>query len=114
MVMGMVMMVMERRRHLPTGSYVGLVWPLRSNRSRSSWPIFSNREPTSTTLGRLAVDETVNLLHSPLPLIGVSIVMERERQRNDGLVTGYGRLPTAAPPSRSSPSSRCVSRTGPR
>ena len=33
--------------------------------------------------GRLAVDETVILLHPPLPLVGVSIVMERERQPND-------------------------------
>ena len=36
----------------------------------------------------LAVDETVILLHSPLPLAGVSIVMEKERQHNDGLVNG--------------------------
>ena len=33
-----------------------------------------------------AVDETVTLLHPPLPLVGVSIVMERERQQNDSLV----------------------------
>ena len=36
----------------------------------------------------LAVDETVILLHPPLPLVGVSIVMERERQQNDSLVNG--------------------------
>ena len=30
-----------------------------------------------------AVDETVSLLHLPPPLVGVSIVMERERQQND-------------------------------
>ena len=35
-----------------------------------------------------AIDETVNLLHPPLPLVGVSIVMERERQQNDSLVNG--------------------------
>ena len=29
----------------------------------------------------LAVDETVILLHPPLPLVGVSIVMEGERQQ---------------------------------
>ena len=29
---------------------------------------------------RIAVDETVTLLHPPLPLVGVSIVMERVRQ----------------------------------
>ena len=37
----------------------------------------------------LAVDETVILLHPPLPVAGVSIVMERERQQNDSLVDGY-------------------------
>ena len=37
----------------------------------------------------LAVDETVILLHPPLPLVGVSIAMERERQQNDILVNGY-------------------------
>ena len=37
-------------------------------------------------LALLAPDETVILLHPPLPLVGVSIVMERERQQNDSLV----------------------------
>ena len=37
----------------------------------------------------LADDETVILLHASLPLAGVSIVMERERQQNDSLVNGY-------------------------
>ena len=37
---------------------------------------------------RAAVDETVILLHPPLPLAGVSIVMEKERQQNDSLVNG--------------------------
>ena len=32
-------------------------------------------------LARLAPDETVILLHPPLPLAGVSIVMKRERQQ---------------------------------
>ena len=36
----------------------------------------------------LAVDETVILLHPPLPLVGVSIVMERRCQQNDSLVRG--------------------------
>ena len=36
----------------------------------------------------LAVDETVILLQPPLHLVGVSIVMERERQQNDSLVNG--------------------------
>ena len=31
--------------------------------------------------------ETVILLHPPLPSVGVSIVMERERQQNDSLVS---------------------------
>ena len=30
-----------------------------------------------------AVDETVNLLHPPPPLLGVSIVIKRERQQSD-------------------------------
>ena len=36
----------------------------------------------------LAVDETVILLHPPVPLVGVSIVMGRERQQTDSLVNG--------------------------
>ena len=36
----------------------------------------------------VAVDETVILLHPPLPLAGVSIVVERGRQQNDSLVNG--------------------------
>ena len=43
---------------------------------------------------RLAVGETVILLHPPLPLAGVSTVMERERQQNDRLVNGYTRRST--------------------
>ena len=31
--------------------------------------------------------------HSPLPLVGVSIGMERERQQNDSLANGYGPWP---------------------
>ena len=37
----------------------------------------------------LAIGETVILLHPPLPLVGVSIAMERERQQNDSLADGY-------------------------
>ena len=37
---------------------------------------------------RLAVDKTFILLHLPLPLVGVSIVMERERHQNDSLADG--------------------------
>ena len=36
----------------------------------------------------VAVDETVIPLHPPLPLVGVSIVMERGCQQNDSLVRG--------------------------
>ena len=43
----------------------------------SYWP------PIRRVVVFLAVDETVILLHPPLPLVGVSIVMERERQQND-------------------------------
>ena len=38
---------------------------------------------------RLAVGEAVILLHDPPSLVGVSIVMERERQQNESLVNGY-------------------------
>ena len=47
----------------------------------------------------LAVGETVILLHPPLPLLGVSIGMERERQQNDSLANGYpGRFGPAESP----------------
>ena len=36
----------------------------------------------------IAVGETVILLHPPLPLVGVSIAMKRERQQNDSLADG--------------------------
>ena len=37
----------------------------------------------------VAPDETVILLHPPLHLVGLSTVMERERQQNDSLANGY-------------------------
>ena len=37
------------------------------------------------------VGETVISLTPPLPLVGVSVVMERERQQNDSLADGYHR-----------------------
>ena len=62
----------------------------------------------------LAVDETVILLHPPLPLVGVSIAMERERQQNDGLEAILARRPTApknslalSPPSRDQRDDMC-------
>ena len=36
----------------------------------------------------VAPDETVILLHPPLPFVGVSIVMKRGCQQNDSLVNG--------------------------
>ena len=36
----------------------------------------------------VAVGETVILLQPPLPLVGVSMAMERERQQNDSLANG--------------------------
>ena len=41
-----------------------------------------------TARPRLAVGETVILLHPPLPLVGVSIWMERGCQSNDSLADG--------------------------
>ena len=38
--------------------------------------------------GGVAVGETVILLHSPLPLVGTSIVMEWGCQQNDSLADG--------------------------
>ena len=40
------------------------------------------------TPGRLAVGETIILLHPPLPLAVVSMGMKRERQQNDSLANG--------------------------
>ena len=52
----------------------------------------SARTPDAAAPGRraaaLAIDETVTLLHPPLPLVGAPIVTERERQQNDSLVNG--------------------------
>ena len=39
-------------------------------------------------VARLAVGETVILLHPIFPLVGVSIGMERGRQQNDSLADG--------------------------
>ena len=48
-----------------------------------------DRVPEPDARVRLAVGETsVILLHPPLPSVGVSIVMERERQQNDSLADG--------------------------
>ena len=44
--------------------------------------------PHDRGLAGLAIGETVILLHPPLPLVGVSIAMERDRQQNDSLANG--------------------------
>ena len=46
---------------------------------------------------RLAVREAVIPLHPPLPLVGVPIGMERERQQNDSIADGQGREHRAEP-----------------
>ena len=49
----------------------------------------SDVSPATIPCGLLSrVGETVILLHPPLPLSGVSIRMERERQQNDSLANG--------------------------
>ena len=56
----------------------------------AAWDAAGSNSLERLTVGQLhlAIDETVILLHPPLPLVGVSIVMERERQQNDSLVNG--------------------------
>ena len=54
----------------------------------------ANNLPTS----QLAPDETVILLRAPpLPLVGVSIGMERGCQQNDSLADGYRNLHGVVP-----------------
>ena len=54
------------------------------------WPSTKTRRlSTGYRACTLAIDETVILLHPLLLLVGVSIVMERERQQNDSIVNGY-------------------------
>ena len=64
----------------------GMVSELKSRQSRLG---------SETNTATSAVDETVILLHPPLPSVGVSIVMERERQQNDSLARSM-----ATPPRR--------------
>ena len=45
-------------------------------------------EGASGRWASVAIGETVILLHTPLPLAGGSIEMERERQQNDSLANG--------------------------
>ena len=62
----------------------------------------------------VTVDETVILLHPPLPLAGVSIVMERERQQTDSLVNGSTRCSSPpAPRTQRPPPARGPGRTRP-
>ena len=51
-----------------------------------AYDVETNRMSSNAVI--LAIGETVILLHPPLPLVGVSIVMERERQQNDSLADG--------------------------
>ena len=50
---------------------------------------YNNPLPPINALHQVAVDETFILLHLPLPLVGVSIVMERGCPQNDSLADGY-------------------------
>ena len=66
---------------------------------RSRWPRTSSR----ATAARLAVGETVILLHPLLPLVGVSIGIESGCQQNDSLADGQARSTPcfpAPPPAR--------------
>ena len=74
-----------------TGRRVGGAWELRAGTARPDEDVGGHRGAWRDHQGGepgIAVDETVILLHPPLPLVGVSIVMERERQQNDSLVNG--------------------------
>ena len=44
------------------------------------------------TRRQIAVGETIILLHSPLPLLGVSTGMKRGCRQNDSLADGYRRM----------------------
>ena len=59
--------------------------------NRLSWSIcwWSSVHAEGGLYTAVAPDETVILLHPPLPLVGVSIVTEGERQQNDSFVRGY-------------------------
>ena len=75
----------RRRRPIPRPSSnhpVGRWLPPDSSRRRRS------RCSSSARRARAAIDEAVTLLQPPLPLVGVSIVMERWCQQNDSLVNG--------------------------
>ena len=75
-----------RRRHIGIqGSFYTIACRVRSHVQRL--------RQQGRRVRRLAVDGTVILLHPPLPLVGVSIVMEREHQQNDSLANGYRRQP---------------------
>ena len=65
-----------------TGAHLGAVRRRRGGRQRA---------PCAVDVAACAVDEPVILLHPALPSVGVSIVMERERQQNDSLIRGYRR-----------------------
>ena len=62
---------------------------ITSNCGTVAAPAAERGAPAAEARWGLAPDESsVILLHPPLPLAGVSIVMERGRQQNDSLVNG--------------------------
>ena len=85
------------RRRLRRRQAALSLWVLRScptisreftvTRTGRRW---STRSLWSRSPAAAAVDETVILLHPPLPLVGVSTGMEREVQQNDGLADDAG------------------------
>ena len=80
----------ERQQHdnsLADGCHTGLVPRLvmftDEALRRGGGGLAAALEPLELNPATRATDETVILLHPPLPLVGISIVMERERQQND-------------------------------
>ena len=75
--------------HDSTGS---LIYIVSEHIAGGSLDAFRNGFPGSRvplpTL-RSPATRAVMLLHPPVPLVGVSIAMERERRQNDSLVNDY-------------------------
>ena len=64
----------------------------KRKRKTSAAAVARSSPPARSIAAACAVGESsVILLHPPLPLVGVSIVVERERQHNDSLADGYSR-----------------------
>ena len=78
-------------RHARAAQHASVVWnySLTSCRINGQAPAGTNAMCWSGNAAvAVAVDGTVILLHPPLPLVGVSIGMERGRQQNDSLAAG--------------------------